>query len=120
MNLTEGRNRKIVEEYMNAWAKADANTLNRLLDDDFKFNSPPPGITPDKEGSIQMSKTFRKAFPDMSVRIEKWVEQGDNVAFRATATATHKGEFMGVSPTNKRTQAGMVSIVTVRNGKIVE
>jgi steroid delta-isomerase-like uncharacterized protein len=120
MNLAEGKNRKLVEEYMNAWTKADTTTLNRLLDDRFKFNNPPPGITPDKKGSIAMAQMFRKAFPDMATRIETWVEEGDYVALRATATGTHKGEFMGVPATSKRTKTGLVSIVTVRNGKIVE
>jgi len=118
--MAGGQNRKLVEDYMKAWTKADASTLNRLLDDDFKFNNPPPGITPDKEGAVEMSQMFRTAFPDMTIRVEKWVEQGDDVAFHAIATGTHKGEFMGVDPTNKRATTEIVSIVTVRGGKVVQ
>ena len=118
--MSDETNRKLVEEYTNAWAKGDAVRLEGLLDNGFKFNSPPPGLTPDKKGAIAMSQMFRKGFPDLAVRIEKYVVQGDNVAVRAIGTGTHKGEFMGIAPTNKKTQTGIVSIVTVRNGKIVE
>ena len=118
--MTDQTNRKLVEDYNNAWAKGDAIRLEGLLDDGFRFNNPPPGLTPDKKGAIAMSQMFRKGFPDLSMRIQKIVIQGDNVAVRAIGTGTHKGEFMGVPPTNKHTETGIVSIVTIRNGKIVE
>lgn len=118
--MDEGKNRKLVEEYMNAWAKGDAATLERVLDHGFRFNNPPPGITPDKKGAIAMSKMFHAAFPDLRMRYEKWVEQGDSVAARMVGTGTHKGEFMGVPPTNRRVETGAVAIVTLRNGKVVE
>ena len=118
--MTDETNRKLVEEYSNAWANGDAARLDRLLDNGFRFNNPPAGLTPDKKGAIAMSQLFHKGFPDLALRIEKTLVQGDNVAIRAIGTGTHKGEFMGIAPTNKRTQTGIVSIVTIRNGKIVE
>lgn len=118
--MTDEQNRKLVEDYFKAWTAADATKLDRLLDNGFKFNNPPPGITPDKKGAIQMSQMFRKGFPDMEMRIEKWVTEGENVAVRIVGSGTHKGEFMGIAATNKRTETAAVSIVTVRNGKIVE
>ena len=118
--MTDETNRKLVEEYNDAWAKGDAARLERLLDNGFRFNNPPPGLTPDKKGAIAMSQMFRKGFPDLAMRIEKVVVQGNDVAVRAIGTGTHKGEFMGIAPTNKRTETGIVSIVTVRNGRIVE
>jgi steroid delta-isomerase-like uncharacterized protein len=118
--MTDEQNRKLVEDYMNAWSAADANKLDRLLDNGFKFNNPPPGITPDKRGALAMAQMFRKAFPDMKIKLEKWVVQGDNVAVRFVGSGTHKGEFMGVPPTGKMTKTTGIGIVTVRKGKIVE
>jgi len=118
--MNDQTNRKLIEDYTNAWAKGDAIRLEGLLDNAFRFNNPPPGLTPDKKGAIAMSQLFHKAFPDLAMRIEKVVVQGNDVATRAIATGTHKGEFMGIAPTNKRTQTGLVSITTVRDGKIVE
>jgi predicted ester cyclase len=118
--MTDETNRKLVEDYTNAWAKGDSAKLERILDNSFRFNNPPPGLTPDKKGAIAMSQLFHKAFPDLTMRIEKVVVQGDDVATRAIGVGTHKGEFMGIAPTNKRTETGILSITTVRNGKVVE
>jgi predicted ester cyclase len=113
-------NRKLVEEYFDAFNKADAKRLERLLDASYSFNNPPPGITPDRKGAIEMARLFRKAFPDLSMRLGPWVVEGDRVALRFVASGTHKGEFLGVPATGRKSQTGGLSIVTCRNGKVVE
>ncbi len=113
-------NRQLVEEYMNAWAGADVAKLERIIDPNYKFNNPPPGLTPDKKGAIQMSMMYRKAFPDMKMRYVNWVSEGNNTAVRFLASGTHKGEFMGFPASNKRTEVGGLAFVTIKNGKIVE
>ena len=42
------------------------------------------------------------AFPDLHYTIDDMVAEGDKVAARVTMTGTHKGEFMGIPPTNKK------------------
>lgn len=113
-------NRKLVEEYMKAWTNADAKKLERLLDARFAFNNPPPGITPDKKGTIEMARLFRTGFPDLALKLGPWVVEGDKVAVRFFGTGTHKGSFMGIPPTGKRTETGGIAIVTCRDGHIVE
>ncbi|MGH9551412.1 MAG: ester cyclase, partial [Terriglobales bacterium] len=41
---------------------------------------------------------FRRAFPDLRVKIDHIVEQGDKAAARWTATMTHQGDFLGFAP----------------------
>lgn len=118
--MTEENTRKLVEEYMKAWAAADAAKLEKMLDDKFSFNNPPPGLTADKRGAIAMSQMFHSAFPDMKMKFTMWVIQGDRVAVRFIATGTHKGEFFGVPATGKKTQATGLAITRVRGPRIVE
>ncbi len=48
------------------------------------------------------------------------VGEGDRVAVRCTASATQRGEFMGIGPTGRRvTMAGM-SILRIVHGTITE
>jgi hypothetical protein len=61
-----------------------------------------------------------KAFTDMQVKLEDMLAEGDKIACRWTATATHKGEFMGISPTNKQVTITGVHIDRIAGGKIVE
>lgn len=112
-------NRKLVEDYMNAWSGADTRKLESILDNSFKFSNPPPGFTPDRKGAIEMAQAFHKGFPDLRTRYTDWVIQGDKVAVRFIGSGTHKGEFMGVPATDKKAETSGIAIVTVRNGKIV-
>ena len=60
---------------------------------------------------------FRRAFPDLKVKIDHVVEQGDKVAARWTATMTHQGEFLGFAPTGKRVTITGTSTQRISNGK---
>ena len=60
------------------------------------------------------------AFPDSHVTIDDMVLEGDRVAIRYTMTGTQKGEFMGISPTNKKGTLWVIEIQRVAGGKIAE
>ena len=118
--MTDETNRKVVEDYMTAWSNADRGKLDRLLADGFRFTNPPPGITPDKTGAIQMAQQYRAGFPDLKIRFDNWVVQGNNVAVRFHGSGTHRGSFMGVEPSNVKTETGGIAIVTLKDGKVIE
>ncbi len=59
-------------------------------------------------------------FPDLRVKIDHIVEQGDKAAARWTATMTHKGEFLGFAPTGKKVTITGTSTQRFSDGKIVE
>jgi predicted ester cyclase len=118
--MNDEQNRKIVEDYMTAWSNADVPKLERLVADNARFPNPPPGVTPDKKGTIAMAQQYRAGFPDLKVRFTQWVVQGDHVAVRFVGSGTHKGTFMGIEPTNVRAETGGIAIVTVKDGKVVE
>jgi len=68
----------------------------------------------------QMESELYDAFPDLHVTIDDMVAEGDKVATRTTWTGTHKGEFMGVPPTNKKMTFSLIVINRFAGGKIVE
>ncbi len=68
----------------------------------------------------QMESEMYDAFPDMHVTIDDMVAEGDKVAARTTWTGTHKGEFMGIPPTNKKVTISLIFIDRFAGGKIVE
>ena len=68
----------------------------------------------------QMESEAFEAFPDMYVTIDDMVAEGDKVAGRVTMTGTHKGEFMGIPPTNKKVTISLIFIDRFAGGKIVE
>jgi hypothetical protein len=68
----------------------------------------------------QMESEWYDAFPDLHVTIDDMVAEGDKVAIRITWTGTHKGEIMGIPPTNKKVTGSLIAIDRFAGGKIVE
>jgi steroid delta-isomerase-like uncharacterized protein len=65
-------------------------------------------------------RRFRDAFPDIQIAIEECVTEGDMAAVRCRVTASHQGDSLGVAATGKPIEFEGMSIVRVRDGKIVE
>jgi predicted ester cyclase len=65
-------------------------------------------------------RTFRKAFPNLKVTVEDTICEGDKIAARCTVKAIHDGEGLGVEPTNLPIGFTGVTIVRLKDGKIVE
>jgi len=61
-----------------------------------------------------------KGFPDFQMTIEDIIAEGEKVWVRTTNTGTHKGEFRGLAPTDKKFTEAAVYISRIVDGKIVE
>ncbi len=68
----------------------------------------------------KVANMYFSAFPDLQCTIEDLIAEGDKVACRWTTRATHKGNFLGVAPTNRRITVTGISIFRIAEGKIVE
>ena len=68
----------------------------------------------------EIMKGFKNAFPDLAFTIEKQIAEGDLTATRFTVRGTHKAEFRGISPTNKKILLTGTAINRIVNNKIVE
>ena len=63
---------------------------------------------------------FREAMPDLRIEMDELIAEGDRVAYRFTASGTHRGDSLGFAATNRSTRfIGMGSVV-ISDGKIVE
>jgi steroid delta-isomerase-like uncharacterized protein len=62
--------------------------------------------------------TLFDIFPDWDYQGEDLLIDGDRVAQPFTATATHRGEFMGLAGTGKRFTIQGVRLFTMRDGRI--
>jgi steroid delta-isomerase-like uncharacterized protein len=86
------------------------------------FHDPnvPGGKYTGPEGLKQVDQIYRIAFPDARYTINDQIAEGDKVVTRWTATGTHKGQLMGIAPTNKRVTVTGISIGRYQDGKVVE
>ena len=65
-------------------------------------------------------RRLRTAFPDMHVTIEDTIAVGERVVTRCTTRGTHRGDYFGTPPTNRRVAISEVQIYRVVDGQIVE
>jgi len=63
---------------------------------------------------------FLRAFPDIHFTMEDQVVDGDRVAFRWHATATHTGPLGAAPPTGKQIAVDGLIVDRVANGKVQE
>lgn len=71
-------------------------------------------------GMGQLLLDTASAFPDLRVRAERWVVDGDVVVTEEVMEGTHEGEFAGLSATGRRVQLRMCHVTRVVDGRIVE
>jgi len=65
-------------------------------------------------------ETFRTALPNMKVKILNAYSEGDAVIVRCSVTGTHTGGTLGVKATKKKVTFEGISVLHLKNGKIVE
>ena len=63
---------------------------------------------------------FRGAFPDIEVVVEDVIAEGDKVAARCSVRGKHTGDHLGLIASNAPVDFDGISIVRIKNGKIVE
>ena len=80
----------------------------------------PGGKFTGPDGLKQFVQIYRGAFPDVRITINDQIAEGDKVVTRWTATGTHKGQLMGIAPTNKHATVTGVDIDRYQDGKVVE
>jgi steroid delta-isomerase-like uncharacterized protein len=109
--------RRMYEEIFN---KKNMGAVEQFYATDWVCHPSPPGMPPGLDGMKQWHKLMNSAFPDMQVKLDDMLAEGDRIACRWTSTAMHKGEFMGMPPTNKQVAITGVHIDRIAGGKIVE
>jgi len=72
------------------------------------------------EKAQQMFSQMFTAFPDLRVTIQQQVAEGDTVMTHKIFEGTHHGAFLGAAPSGKLIRFGVIDILRLENGKIVE
>jgi steroid delta-isomerase-like uncharacterized protein len=110
--------RQFIDEIFN---RGNMSMVDELFAADFvEHEELPPGIPRDREGVIQLTSMLRSAFPDFKATIDDIIAEGDKVVIRQTWSGTQKGEFMGIPPTGKSVSIGVIDIIRMADGKVME
>ena len=108
---------RIIEGFIN---KNNPVVADELFADDFVNHSPQYVVSPDRDGLKQMIALLHHGFPDIQFILDDSIVENDKVVLRMRCTGKHKGEFIGIQPTNKSIDTSSISILRLENGKVKE
>ncbi len=100
--------------------KGHLDVLDEILAEGFVDHDPAPDQGPGIEGLKGFFRSFRNAFPDLELEVEEMVATDEYVTIRYNASGTHRGDFMGFSPSGRRFTAPAMQLGRWENGRCVE
>jgi steroid delta-isomerase-like uncharacterized protein len=105
--------------YNEVISQGDLAALDDMIHDDFVEHEEMPGLPTDKSAPAAFVTMFRSAFPDLHASVEDILQDGDKLVVRARMSGTHKGEFMGMPPTDNKFDIQAIDIVEFRDDKVI-
>jgi len=69
---------------------------------------------------LEQRAILLQVFPDIHIRLDSVIAQGNEVALRWTTTGTHLGAFMNIQPSGRQFTFRGMTWLHFENGKIVE
>lgn len=108
---------RALEEIFNQGRFAAAE---ELIAPDYINRDASPGQGAGPNGVVHVARLYRTAFPDLKLRIERMISEGDWVAVHVREEGTHLGPFEGIAPTGRRVAWNWIGIYRVAGGKLVE
>ena len=121
--MSEANKELLRRWFEEVWNKGRADAIDEMFDE----NGIAHGLADDASQPIKgpsnfrpFHRTFREAFPNMTIVIEDMVAEGDRVAARCSVRGKHEGEFMGRAATQAPVEFTGMTIVRIDSGKIVE
>lgn len=109
--------KRFVTEYQ---TNRDEAVLTELLAEDVVDHSAFPGQAAGRTGVKQIFDAFHSAFSGFHADIHDQVAESDTVVTRKTFHGTHTGAWMGIAPTGRDVEIGVIDIVRIEDGQIVE
>lgn len=121
--MTATQNKQIVERYLErAWGDGDWAAAEEVVDEDVVFHDQvrEGDLPPAREGLRAAMERIRTGIPDFVMEVHEMVAEGDIVVIRWSATGTHAGDFSGLPATGRVVTLYAISMVRMKDGRIVE
>ncbi len=118
--MSEANKAQIRREIEEAWNNGDLLATHQTHHADATIHDGGHPQHKDVDTHKDLVTAYRSAFPDMHVRIDHLIVEGDMAAGRLTGTGTQDGELMGIPPSHKKATLSANFVVRFKDGKIHE
>lgn len=121
--MSEANKALIHRWFEEVWNKGLADAIDEM----FAADSVAHGLSDESGNPLRgpvsfraFHQKFRDAFPDLTITVEDTIAEGDRVAARCIVRGRHTGDGLGFAASHKPVEITGITIVRVRDGKIVE
>jgi steroid delta-isomerase-like uncharacterized protein len=102
------------------WNQGREDAIDRLFAADGLAHGLPGGPLRGPAAFRAIFNTFRGAFPDIRITVERTVTQGEFVAAHCRVTGTYRNATLGIAPTDQRVDFQGVTIARIVDGQFRE
>ena len=109
--------------FKEVWDDGNEDAIEQLTSPDVVVHGLGGPDAPPMRGPAEFKKvfhTFHEALGDLEIAVDRTITQGDTCAAYCRVKGHHVGKELGGPPTHKPVAFAGVTIVIVRDGKIVE
>ena len=119
--VDEDPNKAVVRQFIEGFLNTgNSDIADEVLAVDYIDHTPSNPELAGRENIKRFVNEWLAAFPDSHSVVKAMVAEGDKVAGRWTTSATHQGQFRGISPTGKRVEVKAIGIFRIADGRVVE
>jgi steroid delta-isomerase-like uncharacterized protein len=120
----ETTNKALFRRFSDATNTGDAALISKTIDEvvepDALIRTPVPLEATGAQALKEVFARLHQVFPDLHVAVEDLIAERDKVVARNSVTGTHKGEYMGLSPTGRSVAYDEIFIFRFVDGRIAE
>jgi steroid delta-isomerase-like uncharacterized protein len=118
--MTRSDIQDLIVRFQAAWDRRDVEALANFHTEDCVVESPfAGGEARGREAIARAYEAFFHAFPDVTLRNEEPLIDGNRVVLITRMSGTDRGGFLGLQPTGRAVDLPLVLIYQVDNGLIV-
>jgi steroid delta-isomerase-like uncharacterized protein len=115
------RNKAASRAVFEIWSTGELDRLDDYVAPDVVHHDPyDPHGADGIEGHRRTIAMNREAFPDIEIKVEEQIAEGEMLATRWTSTMTHTGDLGGVPASGRRVTISGITVERFEDGKVVE
>lgn len=119
--MSAKENEGVIHSYLEVVHTGNLELISEVISPDYVlYDSNTDEVGKGQDTVNQTVNMLRSAFPDLRIEVKDLIAQGDKVVLRWVGNGTHRGEWGGISPTNKSVTLKGTTICRLEDGKIVE
>jgi predicted ester cyclase len=102
------------------WNRKNIGVIHEMLHPEGKGQTEGGTVIGPDQFEKELFGPLNGAFPDIGIKFDGIIEEGDDVVVRWIAEGTHSGALLGIQPSGKRVRFSGMTWLKFSHGKLVE